>query len=181
MRKIMTLMYYERHYSLSDLVGWREVSRQTQTFRSCPWSRRHLQAPSNGRSSLTRGHGPSHSPDVWPFWFRNSWLYAENTYMVFRCLLWIYISLPAALHIVYKTTSIIKNNGSKTVPWGVPQGSSAPLYCPNILEVKVEGNPLYPFLVISEKYTKFHLDSHSGCLYTYEVVKLITSTKDWVV
>lgn len=108
MRKIMTLIYYERHYSLSDLVGWREVSRQTQTFRSCPWSRRHLQAPPNGRSSLTRGHGSSHSPDVRPFWFRNSWLYAENIEMIFRCLLWIYISLPAALHIVYKTISVIK-------------------------------------------------------------------------
>lgn len=118
MRKIMALIYYERHYSLSDLVGWREVSRQTQTFRSCPWSRRHLQAPPNGRSSLTRGHGSSHSPDVRPFWFRNSWLYAENIEMIFRCLLWIYISLPAALHIVYKTISIIKNNGSRTVPWG---------------------------------------------------------------
>lgn len=65
---------------------------------------------------------------------------------------------------------------------GVPQGSSAPLYCPNILEVKVEGGgPLHPFLVISKKYPKLHLDIHNGRLCTYEVVKLITSTKDWVV
>lgn len=65
---------------------------------------------------------------------------------------------------------------------GVPQGSSAPLYCSNILEVKVEGgDPLCPFLVISKKYLKLHLDSFSSFLCTYEVVKLITSTKDWVV